>query len=372
MTARLSTQRARRVQRLAASFQMNRLTPLKTFQKALGYMASASAVLQLGLLRMRPLQLWLKSRVSHRAWTTGRQLIKVTQTCIIALQPWTVTEWFQRGVSMGTFSRRKVISTDASNTGWGAVCEGSPAFGPWSAQESLLHINCLEMLADENALTRFLPRVHSHHVLIRSDNMAVVSYLNRQGGVRSRNLFRLTERILVWSQCHLLSLRATHVPGHLNDGPDSLSRNPIPPGEWSLHTLTVQKLWRIFGRAEVDLFASEENTHCPIFFSKSDDALAQTWPSRALYAFPPVSLLPQVLQRIRETSHSVLLIAPRWEGQTWFPELTQLSQTAPWPIPVRADLLSQARGTIWHPHPERWALHAWVINNYPLRCQKEC
>ncbi|XP_051946656.1 uncharacterized protein LOC127618313 [Xyrauchen texanus] len=118
------------------------------------------------------------------------------------------------------------------------------------------------------------------------------------------------------------------------------------PREWSLHAQTVQTLWRIFGRAEIDLFASEENSHCPIFFSKSEDALAQDWPNRPLYAFPPVSLLPQVMQRIRETRHSVLLIAPRWENQTWFPELTQLSLTAPWPIPVRADLLTQARGTI--------------------------
>ena len=170
---------------------------------------------------------------------------------------------------MGTFSRRKVISRDSSNTDWGAVCEGSPAFGHWSTQESPLHINCLEMLAVENALSRFLPLIRGHHVLIRSDNMTVVSYLNRQGGVRSRNPFLLTKRILVWSQSHLLSLRATHVPGHLNDGPDRLSRNLILPGEWSLHVQKVQKLWRIFGRAEVDLFASEENAHCPILFSRA-------------------------------------------------------------------------------------------------------
>jgi len=198
MTACLSTQRARRVQRLAASFQMGTHTSLKSFQRMLGYMASASVVLQLDLLHMRPLQLWLKSRVSHREWTTGRQMIKITQTCITALQPWSVIEWFQRGVTLGTFSRRKVISTDASNSGWGAVCEGSPAAGQWSSHESSLHINCLEMIAVENALLFFLPRIHGHHVLIRSDNMAVVSYINRQGGVRSKNLFHLTRRSMLF------------------------------------------------------------------------------------------------------------------------------------------------------------------------------
>ena len=170
-------------------------------------MASAAAVLQLGLLRMRPLQRWLNARASRRAWAAGRQLIRVTQTCITALQPWKVADWYQRGVMMGAISHRKVISTDASNTGWGAICEGTPVFGLWSDREKLLHINCLEMIAVKNALTRFLPVIRDHHVLVRSDNMSVVSYLNRHGGVRSRNLCNLAERLLVWSQRHLRSLR---------------------------------------------------------------------------------------------------------------------------------------------------------------------
>lgn len=371
MTARLSTQRARRVRHLAASFQKDCFLPLKLFQRMLGYMASAAAVLQLGLMRMRPLQRWLNARASRRAWVSGGQKIRVTQTCIAALQPWLVADWYQQGVVMGTISYRKVISTVASNSGWGALFEGRPVFGQWSDQEKCLHINCLEMMAVENALKCFLPLLQDQHVLVRSDNMSVVSYVNRQGGVRSRNLCNLTERILIWSQMHLRSLRAAHVPGHLNEGPDRLSRDNVPPGEWSLHPQTVQKLWRLFGRAEVDLIASKDNAHCPVFFSKDEDALAQNWPSLPLYAFPLVSLLPQVIKRIRETRHSVLLIAPHWENQVWFPELARLSHTAPWPIPVRADLLSQARGAIRHPHPERWSLHAWLINGYSLPCQKE-
>ncbi|CAM4638696.1 unnamed protein product [Leuciscus chuanchicus] len=58
LRARLSMQRARRVRHLAASFRTGSLVPLKTFQRMLGCMASAAAVLQLGLLRMRPLQHW--------------------------------------------------------------------------------------------------------------------------------------------------------------------------------------------------------------------------------------------------------------------------------------------------------------------------
>ncbi len=54
-------------------------------------------------------------------------------------------------------------------------------------------------------------------------------------------------------------------------GADMLLRNNVSSEEWTLHPLSVQKIWEVFGRARVDLFASEDNSHCPIFFTKSTD-----------------------------------------------------------------------------------------------------
>ncbi len=42
-------------------------------------------------------------------------------------------------------------------------------------------------------------------------------------------------------------------------------------------------------------------------------------------------------------------MAPLWRTQHWFWELARLLTAAPWPIPLRRDLLSQVNGTIWHP-----------------------
>ncbi len=33
-----------------------------------------------------------------------------------------------------------------------------------------------------------------------------------------------------------------------------------------------------------------------------------------------------------------------------------------WPIPLRKDLLSQRRGTLWHPRPDLWKLHVWSLD----------
>ena len=39
------------------------------------------------------------------------------------------------------------IQSDASLTGWGAVCDGVSTGGSWSLQERTIHINCLELFA---------------------------------------------------------------------------------------------------------------------------------------------------------------------------------------------------------------------------------
>ncbi len=139
-------------------------------------------------------------------------------------------------------------------------------------------------------------------------------------------------------------------------------RSNVSSEEWTLYPLAVQIIWEVFDRARVDLFATEDNSHCPIFFTKSTDALAHERPSLPLYAFPIVALLLQVLRQVREQRHKLILIAPFWRNQSWVSELFQLLKAAPWPITLRRDLLSQANGTKWHPWPELWALHVWPLD----------
>ncbi len=132
-TATVSAGRAMTIQCHAASFKEGTTHPLKALQRMLGLMAAASPVFQLGLLHMQPIQFWLK-----------------------------------QGVILDTAYRRKVVTTDASNKSWGALCEGKQTFGLRSEEESGLHINCLEMLTVGQACQFFLPDIRGHHVLIHS------------------------------------------------------------------------------------------------------------------------------------------------------------------------------------------------------------
>ncbi|KAK9533175.1 hypothetical protein VZT92_008319 [Zoarces viviparus] len=64
---------------------------------------------------------------------------------------------------------------------------------------------------------------------------------------------------------------------------------------------------------------------------------------------------------VREQGSSLILIAPRWPSKHWVAEIIQLLADEPWPLPIRRDLLSQAGGEIYHPHPDRIALWAWPV-----------
>ncbi|KAI2648208.1 Gag-Pol polyprotein [Labeo rohita] len=120
------------------------------------------------------------------------------------------------GVPLGQVSRHLVVYTDASSTGWGAVCNGQAASGSWTGPRLQWHINCLELLAVLLALRRFRPTLHHKHMLVRTDSTATVAYINHQGG-------------------------------ELNHAADQLSRQSTHPGEWRLHPETVQLIWSHFG-----------------------------------------------------------------------------------------------------------------------------
>ncbi|KAI2653070.1 Transposon Ty3-I Gag-Pol polyprotein [Labeo rohita] len=362
MRARLSQERMQSLISSLTSFKPGRVVLLKCFQRLLGRMAAAAVVCQLWLLHMRPLQLWLKSRVPSNAWKNGHLRVLVTRECMQMLAPWFNTRMFEQGVSMGRVVSKKIVTTDASLMGWGALCKGRPAYGTWTRAQVKWHINCLELKAVFLALQGFLPLIKDRHVLVRTDNTTVVSYINHQGGIRSRSLQRLAERFLLWADRNFLSIRAVHVPGSQTCGVDMLSRGGPVHGQWRLHPQTIQMIWSLFGEAEIDLFASEENAHCQLFFSLTNaplqgDALSSRWPKKRKYAFPPVKIMPLMLQKIREEKGTVLLVAPSWPNQLWFPELAP-----PWPIPLRRDLLSQVKRSVWHPRPELWNLHVWQVS----------
>ncbi|KAL0155904.1 hypothetical protein M9458_050167, partial [Cirrhinus mrigala] len=178
-----------------------------------------------------PLQWWLKTK-EFSPRRNPLRMIKVTRQCLCALHMWRKPWFLSQGPVLGVPCRCITLATD----------DGRPAQGLW-------HINCLEMLAVFRALKYFLPDLRDRHVLVCTDNTAVVYYINHQEGLPSRPVYKLAHQILI-------------------QGPR--------PRDWMLHPEVVKQIWRVFGPAQVDLFASRENAQshpAPLGL----DAIVQMW-----------------------------------------------------------------------------------------------
>jgi hypothetical protein len=90
--------------------------------------------------------------------------------------------------------------------------------------------------------------------------------------------------------------------------------------------------------------------------------MSLSWDGMFAYAFPPFRFLLQVLLKIKQSDCKIILIAPAWPRQAWFPELLLLSCARPLKLPFRRDLLSQFKGKVVHPRPESLHLHAWLLS----------
>jgi hypothetical protein len=53
--------------------------------------------------------------------------------------------------------------------------------------------------------------------------------------------------------------------------------------------------------------------------------MSLSWDGMFAYAFPPFRFLLQVLLKIKQSDCKIILIAPAWPRQAWFPELLLLS-----------------------------------------------
>ena len=77
------------------------------------------------------------------------------------------------------------VQSDASLIGWSAVCDNVTTGGRWTAEESQLHINVLELQAAFFALQSLCSKESNTHIHLQLDNTTAVSYINAMGRNKS-------------------------------------------------------------------------------------------------------------------------------------------------------------------------------------------
>lgn len=250
-------------------------------------------------------------------------------------------------------SPKIVLTSDSSKKGWGGVnnTSGETANGKWNNEEQKLHINFLELLAAWFTIKSLCKNVSNTHILLRLDNTTAVSYLTKMGG-RKKSLDKLANIIWQWAIKNNVWLSASHLPGSENDQADKLSRlksNEKENTEWKLNEKIFKKLVNIWGKPEIDMFASRHNNQLSKYVSwKPDpmaqavDAFCQNWAEQFCYIFAPFSQIHRVLQKIDDDKAECMVILPFWSTQPWFSKMMHM--LTDYPI-----FLPREKGTLTHP-----------------------
>ena len=322
-------------------------------------------------LFMRPIQLHL---FFH--WKPSSQILETknpfSKHLKSLLKWWLNQKNLNKGRSITPWNTSITLTTDASKSGYGGHLSKKETFqGIWFRKESLLHINVLEMEAVMLSIQHFLPKLVGKNVLIRSDNSTVVRYINKQEGTHSPQLCMRTWKLWQLALDNQMLLKAAHIAGKKNILADRLSRFKVEPTEWTLNKKIVLKLFTIWEVPHIDLFASHQTqiyySWNPDHLADAIDALTIPWNNMFAYAYPPICLIPKILQHMTQYNCQLILIAPHWPRRHWFPYFLKFIADFPRKLPVREDLLHQPKSNILHPNPAVFNLTASLLSTNTLK-----
>ncbi|XP_064111450.1 uncharacterized protein LOC135218938 [Macrobrachium nipponense] len=177
----------------------------------------------------------------------------------------------------------------------------------------------------ENLQDSVLGRV----VEVNSDNTTALAYIKKQGGTHSLSLYETARELLLWAKENGVELLTRFVQGQKNVRADMLSRKgQVLPTEWTLNLQVCQRLWKLWGRPSIDLFASNQNkritNYCSLVPDKEAtavDTFLMDWTGIDTYAFPPFKIINLVIKKFALLEAGrMTLIAPFWPAREWFTE----------------------------------------------------
>jgi hypothetical protein len=238
----------------------------------------------------------------------------------------------------------------------------------WSDVQHL-YINQLELEAVRLALEQFIHDLPKGHIRVVSDNSPVVAAINHQGGTHSQSLSLAVEDLWKWAHAQGLHLSSRHLAGVLNVLADTLSRpNSVIQTEWTICHRVLHRIWTIWDKPMLDLFATRYSRRLSLYVSPVPDpqawvvdAFSLSWEGLDVYAFPPLALIGRVLAKVESDKPRMVLVAPLWEARPWYPLLRALSKVPPVDLGLRVGELVQPRLRVAHGRPEVLQLHAWLL-----------
>ncbi|KAL0153042.1 hypothetical protein M9458_051641 [Cirrhinus mrigala] len=181
MTASLTKVRAQKILSILAKIKPDRSVRYLTLLRLAGMLAAVTPVVRLCMLYLRPFQRWLIGR-RLSAKTQKYSLVRVMNTVCQSLRSWRSTEFLMQGVPMGPPpAGREIVTTDASQQGWGGVWNQRGVKGIWEKTLPFQHINYLELKAVfSDGLSSFLEQIDSQTDTVRQQGGCI--YMHKSSG----------------------------------------------------------------------------------------------------------------------------------------------------------------------------------------------
>ena len=161
---------------------------------------------------------------------------------------------------------------------------------------------------------------------------------------------------------------ADHIPWKENTTADRESRVFLDRWDWKLNPDLFNLIQQMFGPLEIDLFASRISKQLPRYFSwrpdsdaEAIDAFKQAWKGNN-YANPPWAIIPRVLSHVKMQRTSIVLIAPVWKSQVWYPVLLNLLVDYPCLLPTNDSTILQLHTVPLPVRGHQVQLAAWPIS----------
>jgi hypothetical protein len=347
MTLSVPTEKAKKIKREARVILAHKTWPMQKLSSTIGLMSSVCRAMKMGTLMIRALQADLrKALYPDNVWS--QKPVKLSPEAMSELAWWS-KDWQRfNGRPLKAQTCTKELWTDASGTGWGAVCQKEVYQGKWTREERKLTSNQKECLAVLKGLHACSDQLQNAVVRIHSDNMTTVSNISRQGGAHSKVIIQIIKTIWRYALSKGMWLAIQHIKGIDNILADQASRSETHRDEYYLTDHAMEKIKGRFGTPTVDLFANRDNRRCLRYVTREQDAFQMSWKDLQLpLIHPPVKLIPRVLQKINEDQvERAILVIPEWRNLPYFP-MIQAMQTAPELQLKREDLILSPDSRLW-------------------------
>jgi hypothetical protein len=344
MTLSVSKKKLQKVSYEARSLSRRKDQPIsaKKLASFIGLAQSIRLAVQPTMIFTRFLLRDLQRATFRRNW--DRAIIpSLSPEALGELEWWEKEVWGWNSSPVLESTPTEVLTTDASETGWGATWRDKTLQGWWAPEEAQNSSNWRELKAIELALRTLAPELRETSLLIQTDNTTAMSNVRRQGGSTTISLLQTAKAIWKIALENKIRLVASYLPGILNVAADRASRRRHHRDDYQVSRKWFNRLQQALGRREIDLFATRFSALLPKYVTWAPDPQAQyldafsrPLPREGGYAHPPPMLIGKLLAKaLQEKPKDLVIVTPDWKSASFRPLLELIAERR-WHLPKEA------------------------------------